>query len=107
MLSIVHCFYAMAYAVANQPFGFTSKVETTNVIVAIADNFESLVIAIRTYCHVFVSGQMVRLNITIATICVQKRQLFINRLTHSKKRDCIVDSLQCVYCSYYLILIVI
>ena len=59
----------MAFAVANQPFGATPKVEATNVIVAIAYNFESLVIAIHTCCHVFVGGQMVPLKITIcATI---------------------------------------
>ena len=82
MLSIVHCLDAMAFAVANQPFGSTPKIETTNVIVAIAYDFESLIIAIYTCCHVFVSGQMVRLKITIATTFVQKRRLFINRLTH-------------------------
>jgi hypothetical protein len=97
----------MAFAVANQPFGSTPKVDATNVVIAAADNFESLIIAIHTCCHVCVGGQMVPLNITIATTIVQKRRLFINYLAHIKSRECIVDSLQWLYWLYYLILIVV
>jgi hypothetical protein len=84
VLSISHGLDAMAFAVANQPFGSTPKIETENVIVAIACNFESFIITIHTCCHVFVGGQMIPLKITIATTIVQKRRLFINYLTHNK-----------------------
>ena len=61
MLTIEGALYAMAFAVAKQPFGSTPQVKTQNIAVAIADNFKSFVFTIHTSCHIFVCGQMVPL----------------------------------------------